>query len=63
LDSPHTDRYKVKAGETVNLHKWDPADTSGFDGDKEDGEKVIDSIMEKLDPLQELLIRSTSKRF
>jgi PPK2 family polyphosphate:nucleotide phosphotransferase len=50
-----TERYIVKAGTRVELEQWDPADTSGFRGDKKDGEKAIDAIMKKLDPLQELL--------
>jgi len=49
------ERYVVKAGTRMKLDHWDPADTSGFDGDKKDGEKAIDAIMKKLDPLQELL--------
>jgi PPK2 family polyphosphate:nucleotide phosphotransferase len=51
----HADRYRAKSGSEVDLHKWDPSDTSGFEGDKGDGEKTIDSIMRKIDPLQELL--------
>jgi len=51
----HTGRYLLKPGTKLRLNEWDPADTSGFDGDKDDGEKAIDSIMKKLDPLQELL--------
>lgn len=39
----------------MNLSKWNPADTSGFEGDKGDGEKAIDAILKKIDPLQELL--------
>jgi PPK2 family polyphosphate:nucleotide phosphotransferase len=49
------ERYLVKAGTKMNLDEWDPADTTGFHGDKEDSEGAIDSIIEKLDPLQELL--------
>jgi len=48
-------KYVVNAGARAKLDRWDPADTSGFDGDKKDGEKAIDAIMKKLDPLQELL--------
>jgi len=51
----HVKRYMVKPGSKVHLDKIDPSDTSGFDGDKNDGEKVIDAILRKLDPLQELL--------
>ena len=37
------------------MSETDPGDTSGFDGDKRDGEKAIDTNLRKLDPLQELL--------
>ena len=48
-------RYLVKGGTKVKLDDWNPADTSGFHGGKKDGEKTMDAIIEKLDPLQELL--------
>ena len=51
----HVKRYMVKPGFRVRLGKTDPSDTSGFDGDKKDGEKAIDANLGKLDPLQELL--------
>ena len=51
----HVKRYMIKPGSKVRLGEIDPGDTSGFDGDKKDGEKAIDVILNKLDPLQELL--------
>ena len=51
----HVNRYMVKPGSKVRLGRSDPSDTSGFDGDKKDGEKAIDETLRKLDPLQELL--------
>ena len=51
----HVKRYVVKPGSRVRLGRMDPSDTSGFDGDKKDGEKAIDANLRKLDPLQELL--------
>jgi len=51
----HLNRYKVEPGSKVRLGETDPADTSGFNGDKKAGEKEIDSVVRKLDPLQELL--------
>jgi PPK2 family polyphosphate:nucleotide phosphotransferase len=54
-DKVHLKRYVVKPESKIDLGKLDPADTSGFDGDKKDGETAIDSIVKKLDPLQELL--------
>jgi PPK2 family polyphosphate:nucleotide phosphotransferase len=54
-DRVHLKRYVVDPGSKVDLGKLDPADTSGFDGDKKDGETAINSTVKKLDPLQELL--------
>jgi len=51
----HPKEYMVEPGSKVRLRKVDTADTSGFKGDKKQGEKAIDSLIEKLDPLQELL--------
>ena len=53
--SLHPKRYIVEPGSKVRLGKIDPGDTSGFEGSKGEGEKAIDSILRKLDPLQELL--------
>ncbi|MDE1853215.1 MAG: polyphosphate kinase 2 family protein [Thaumarchaeota archaeon] len=51
----HPKRYIVEAGAKVNLAKIDPGDISGFEGDKKAGEKAIDALIHKLDPMQELL--------
>ena len=51
----HIKRYLVEPGSKVRLGKIDPNDTSGFGGGKSEGEKAIDSIIRRLDPLQELL--------
>jgi len=51
----HAKRFLVKPGSKVHLDRTDPGDTSGFDGDKDDGEKAIDAVVGKLDTLQELL--------
>jgi PPK2 family polyphosphate:nucleotide phosphotransferase len=51
----HLRRYLVKPGARVSLSGVDPGDTSGFDGGKKEGEKAIDGLAKKLDPLQELL--------
>jgi PPK2 family polyphosphate:nucleotide phosphotransferase len=53
--NPHTKRYRLRPGAKVRLDRIDPGDTSGFGGDKKDGERAIDAIIRKLDPLQELL--------
>ena len=51
----HVKEYLVRPGSKVHLGKMDPDDTSGFDGDKKDGENRIDAMLKRLDPLQELL--------
>jgi len=51
----HLKRYIVEPGSKVRLSRLDPGDTSGFKGGKAEGEKALDSIIKKLDPLQELL--------
>lgn len=51
----HTGRFLAKEGTKVKLDEMDPGDTSGFRGDKDEGEKTIDAITKKLDQLQELL--------
>ncbi len=51
----HLKRFVVEPGSKVRLGKIDPAETSGFKEGKAEGEKAIDSIIRKLDPLQELL--------
>jgi PPK2 family polyphosphate:nucleotide phosphotransferase len=53
--SVHLKRYIVNPGDEVRLDKFDPSDTSGFDGGKKAGERAIDGIIRRLDPLQELL--------
>ena len=51
----HVERYVAEPGKKVSLGKWDPSDTSGFYGEKKEGQEEIDRITRKLDPLQELL--------
>ena len=52
---PRTKGYLVKPGAKIHLDRIDPGDTSGFGGDKKDGERAIKSNIRELDPLQELL--------
>ena len=59
----HVKRYTVKPDSKVRLEDVDPNDTSGFDGDKKDGEKEIDAILGKLDPLQEVLYAEHKHKF
>ncbi len=49
------DRYRIKPGSQVDLSQWDPAERSGFDGDKEAGKYVLDMLNDRLEALQELL--------
>jgi hypothetical protein len=52
---PTLKQYLVEPGSKVRLGKIDPSDASGFKGGKKEGEKAINSLIGKLDPLQELL--------
>jgi len=47
--------FLVEPGSKVRLGEIDPADTLAFKGDKKVGEREIDAVVRKLDPLQELL--------
>jgi len=49
------DRYRVKPGSNIDLSKWDPNDSSGFDGDKAAGKARVIELNRKLEALQELL--------
>jgi PPK2 family polyphosphate:nucleotide phosphotransferase len=48
-------RYRVKPGTSVDLRHLDAADTSGFQGPKQQGEAVVSGKSQELDALQELL--------
>jgi len=45
----------VRPGEPARLDRADPADASGFDGDKNDGLKKLGKLTIRLEELQELL--------
>jgi PPK2 family polyphosphate:nucleotide phosphotransferase len=49
------ERYKIKPKQKINLDKWDPGDTSGYDGDKGDGKGRLEELNDELEELQELL--------
>jgi PPK2 family polyphosphate:nucleotide phosphotransferase len=51
----HVKRYRVKPKEKVNLEKWDPADTSGFDGKEDDALEESKKLNKKLESLQEMM--------
>ncbi len=49
------DRYRVKPGSKIALKEWDPEDKSAFAGGKEEAEKELQKLNQKLDALQDLL--------
>lgn len=51
----HTGRYKIGPGTKVNLDKYDPRDTSGFQGKDADEHKESEKLNESLRGLQEKL--------
>jgi len=51
----HLKRYRVRPNQKVDLEKWNPADTSGFDGNEQDALKLSKKLTEKLESLQELV--------
>ena len=51
----HLKRYRVRPKQKVDLERWNPADTSGFDGNEQDGLKLSKKLTEKLESLQELV--------
>ncbi len=51
----HVGRYRIEPGEEVHLDKYDPDDTSGFDGKDEDEQAESKRLNEKLRQLQEML--------
>jgi PPK2 family polyphosphate:nucleotide phosphotransferase len=48
-------RYRLKPGQKVDLGDFDPADTSNFDGGKEQAHPELLKLTKELDTLQELL--------
>ncbi|HVB12629.1 MAG TPA: polyphosphate kinase 2 family protein [Nitrososphaerales archaeon] len=51
----HIRRYRIHPGQKVRLDHWDPSDTSGFDGRKEDALKESEKLTRKMEQLQEML--------
>lgn len=49
------DRYRVIPDTTIDLSQWDPAEKSGFDGDKDAGRHVLKMLNNRFEELQELL--------
>ncbi len=48
-------RYRIPTGEKIDLGNFDPADTSAFEGGKEQAHVELVKLTKKLDTLQELL--------
>ena len=51
----HTGRYTIEPGRTVRLKEYDPNDTSGFQGRREEESDESKKLNEKLRQLQEML--------
>ena len=49
------EQYRIAPGTQVDLGEWDPADASAFGGDKKDGRRELDRLVDELAELQELL--------
>jgi PPK2 family polyphosphate:nucleotide phosphotransferase len=49
------DRYRVRPGSDIDLRRWDPNDTTAFDGDKDEGRETLRALNKRLEDLQELL--------
>jgi PPK2 family polyphosphate:nucleotide phosphotransferase len=54
-DDSHIRRYRIRPGQKVHLDHWDPGDTSGFDGEKEDALRESDKLLRRMEQLQEML--------
>jgi PPK2 family polyphosphate:nucleotide phosphotransferase len=48
-------RYRVAPGQKVHLGQWNPSNTAGFKGKKEDGLVELQKLSRTLEPLQEML--------
>src|SRR5258705_12343165 len=48
-------KYRVEPNSKVDLSKWDPEDSSEFDGNKEEGRAALANLNRKLAELQEIL--------
>ena len=56
------ERYRIKPGDWLDLKKYDPEETSAFDGKKEDGLARLQELSAKLEQLQEVLYAEHKKR-
>ncbi len=51
----HIKRFRIRPKQKVDLDKWDPDDTSGFDGEEQDALDESNVLTKKLESLQEKL--------
>lgn len=49
------DKYRVKAGQKIQLKEWSPDETDSFDGGKDEGRERLQELNRELEELQELL--------
>lgn len=56
------DRYRIRPGSDVVLSRWDPNETTAFDGDKGDAKDALDDLNDRLEDLQELLWAEGKRR-
>ena len=55
MEDIHLKRYKIEPGQSVRLNDWDPGDTSGFDGTRQEAEIASGKLIQRLERLQNLL--------
>ena len=48
-------KYRIEPDSKIDLSKWDPEDSSEFDGNKEEGRAALANLNRKLAELQEIL--------
>lgn len=56
------DQYRIKRGKKVELVDWDPRDTGGYDGSKNEAKEDLEDLTKKLESLQELLFAEGKHR-
>jgi PPK2 family polyphosphate:nucleotide phosphotransferase len=56
------DKYRVKPGKEIELKEWDPRDTGGYDGGKNEAKEELVQLTKELEELQELLYAEGNQR-
>ncbi|MGQ9815496.1 MAG: polyphosphate kinase 2 family protein [Candidatus Roseilinea sp.] len=57
-----SDPYLIKPGARVDLSKFDPADTSRYNGRKGDARQELDELTDRLEVLQELMYAESRRK-